>query len=210
MFGSMPTRSRPKNAHASPELPGPEPPARTPSTPNSIGSVQWLPQLAARRRRDRTAIRQRFSVEQPTALAGCRVDEETTGGEQFGLRGICFACGVAFVGAVLECRIPPSKRPLASFEYSAPPSPAGPQPRRPRLLRPVQAGAPARIGPAGCAVLLQTRFDRRLDCCPSGDLGGEEGCAADRASAMLEPAARRGAGGSETFKGCQSLVGGIP
>ena len=43
------------------------------------------------------------------------------------------------------------------------------------------------FGPAGCAVLLQARFDRRFDFCPSGDLGGEEGCAAARASAMLEP-----------------------
>ena len=43
------------------------------------------------------------------------------------------------------------------------------------------------FGPAGCAVLLQTRFDRRLDCCPSGDFGGEEGGEADRASTMLEP-----------------------
>ena len=64
-------------------------------------------------------------------------------------------------------------------------------------------------GPAGCAVLLKARFDERLDCCPSGDLGGKEGCAADRASAMLEPAARRGAGGSGTFRECQSLVEGI-
>ena len=43
------------------------------------------------------------------------------------------------------------------------------------------------VGPAGCAVLLKARFDECLDCCPSGDFGGEEGCAADRASAMLEP-----------------------
>ena len=43
------------------------------------------------------------------------------------------------------------------------------------------------VGPAGYAVLLQTRFDRRLNGYPSGDLGGEEGCAADRASPVLEP-----------------------
>ena len=73
------------------------------------------------------------------------------------------------------------------------------------------------FGPAGCAVLLKARFDRRLDCCPSGDLGGrpvhcvalfttkardrpavealveagfEEGRAADRATTMLEAPAR--------------------
>ena len=88
----------------------------------------------------------------------------------------------------------PSDQTMALSERAAPPSPAGPQPRRARLLRPVQAGAPARIGPAGCAVLLQTRFDRRLDCCPSGDFGGEEGCAADRASVMLEPPLGGGSG----------------
>ena len=89
----------------------------------------------------------------------------------------------------------PSKLPQGSLE-----------PRHSAPKRELQQG----FGPAGCAVLLQARFDRHLDCCPSGDLGGEEGCAADRALAMLEPAARRGAGGSGTFKGCQSLVEGIP
>ena len=52
---------------------------------------------------------------------------------------------------------------------------------------PPSGGLQHGVGPAGCAVLLKARFDRRLDCCPSGDVGGEEGCVADRASAMLEP-----------------------
>ena len=43
------------------------------------------------------------------------------------------------------------------------------------------------FGPAGCAVLIQAHFDRRFDRCPSGDLGFEEGCAADLASLMPEP-----------------------
>ena len=42
------------------------------------------------------------------------------------------------------------------------------------------------FGPAGCAVLLQARFDERLDCPQVAGLGGEEGGEADRASDMLE------------------------
>ena len=99
---------------------------------------------------------------------------ETTGDEHFPLRGTCFPCGVSIVWPVLKCPIPPSKRPLASFECFAPPRP------------PPSGGLRHGLGPAGCAVLLKARFDRRLDCCPTGDLGGEEGCAAVRASAMLE------------------------
>ena len=49
-------------------------------------------------------------------------------------------------------------------------------------------------GPAGCAVLLKARFDRRLDYRPGGGLGGEEGCAADRASSMREPPLGGGSG----------------
>ena len=75
---------------------------------------------------------------------------------------------------------------------------------------PPSGGLQHGLGPAGCAALLKARFDRRLNWCPSGDLGGQEGRVADRAFTMLEPAARRGAGGSGTFKGCQSLVEGIP
>ena len=73
-----------------------------------------------------------------------------------------------------------------------------------------ERGPPAWTWPGRLRRPLSARFDKRFYPCPSGDLGGEEGCAADRASAMLEPAARRGAGGSGTFKGCQSLVEGIP
>ena len=90
--------------------------------------------------------------------------------------------GAAIVWPVLECPIPPSKRPLASFECFAPPK------------APSERGPPAWTGPAGCAVLLQAPFDECLDCCPGGDLGGEEGCAADRASAMLEPPLGGGSG----------------
>ena len=74
----------------------------------------------------------------------------------------------------------PSKLPQGSLEprHSAP------------SKRELQHG----FGPAGCAVLLQARFDECLDCCPSGDLGGEEGCAADRAFAMLEPPLGGGSG----------------
>ena len=50
------------------------------------------------------------------------------------------------------------------------------------------------VGPAGCAVLLKARFDERLDCCLSGDLGGEEGRAADRAKSILEPPLGGGSG----------------
>ena len=50
------------------------------------------------------------------------------------------------------------------------------------------------LGPAGCAVLLKAHFDKRFNCGPSGDLGGEEDCAADRASAMLEPPLGGGSG----------------
>ena len=76
-----------------------------------------------------------------------------------------------------------------------------PLPRAPSK-RELQQGC----GPAGCAVLLKARFDRRFYLCQGSDLGGEEGREADRASAMLEPAARRGAGGSSTFEECQGLV----
>ena len=34
---------------------------------------------------------------------------------------------------------------------------------------------------------LKARFDRHFYPCLSGDLGGEEGCASNRASATLEP-----------------------
>ena len=81
--------------------------------------------------------------------------------------GVVVSCGVAIVWADIDCRIPPPKRPLASFEYSTPPTPSE---------RELQHG----FGPAGCAVLLEARFDRRLDCLNCCDLGGEEGCAADR------------------------------
>ena len=56
-------------------------------------------------------------------LAASVVRGETTGDEHFALRGTCFSCGVAIVWAVLERRIPPPKRPLASFECFAPPRP---------------------------------------------------------------------------------------
>ena len=41
----------------------------------------------------------------------------------FRLAGSCFACGVAIVWPVLECRIHPPKRPLASFDRATPPEP---------------------------------------------------------------------------------------
>ena len=137
--------------------------------------------------------------ELPAALAGCGVRDEADCGEHFGLRGICCSWGVA----VSFGRFSNAEYPLRSglwhpLNVSLPPRP------------PPSGGLQHGRRPAGCAVLLQTRFDRRLDCSPTGDLGGEEGRAADRASTMLEPAARRGAGGSGTFKGCQSLVEGIP
>ena len=72
---------------------------------------------------------------------------------------------------------------------------------------PPSGGLQHGLGPAGCAVLLKTRFDTRFNCCPIGDLSGEEGRAADRASAMLE--LPLGARGSGTFRECQSLVEGI-
>ena len=157
----------------------------------------------------------------PKPLAGPVVRGETTGDEHFALRGTCFSCGVAIVWPVLECPIPPSKRPLASFECFAPPRPcraaasqSSARSSRPncrwavwsRRTRPPPSGG-LQHGPAGCAVLLKARFDSRLDCCPSGDLGGEEGCAADRAPAMLElPLGARGIG---TFRECQCLDEGI-
>ena len=52
---------------------------------------------------------------------------------------------------------------------------------------PFKRGLQHEVGPSGCAVLLKARFDRRFNCCPSGDLGGEEGREADRASLMLAP-----------------------
>ena len=42
------------------------------------------------------------------------------------------------------------------------------------------------LAPAGCAVLLQARFDERLDCPQVASLGGEEGGEANRAWHMLE------------------------
>ena len=54
------------------------------------------------------------------------------------------------------------------------------------------------FGPAGCAVLLQTRFDKRCDCCPSGDLGGEE-CLAELGGAARSNNARVWSEGSPDF-----------
>ena len=71
------------------------------------------------------------------------------------------------------------QQPLASFEYSTPPSP-------------LRAGAPAWRCPGRLRRPLKARFDRRFYPCPSGDLDGDDGCVADRASAVLEPPARRG------------------
>ena len=91
------------------------------------------------------------------------------------------ACGgsVSFGGCLMSGLFLNSKYPLRSglwhpLNVSLPPRP------------PPSGGLQHGDGPAGCAVLLKARFDRRLDCCTSGGLGGEEGCAADRASAMLE------------------------
>ena len=74
----------------------------------------------------------------------------------------------------------PSKLPQGSLEprHSAPSE------------RELQHGG----GPAGCAALLKARFDRRRNCCPRGDLGGEEGRAADRARPILEPPLGGGSG----------------
>ena len=59
---------------------------------------------------------------------------------------------------------------------------------------PLQAGASHGRGPVRCAALFKARFDKRLDCWPVSGLGGEEGGAANRASAMLEPPLGGGAG----------------
>ena len=82
----------------------------------------------------------------------------------------------------------PSEEALAAFECFAPPRP------------PPSGGLQHGFGPVGCAALFKACFDKRLGIWPSTDVGGEEGSAADRASSLLEPAAWRGAGGSETIK----------
>ena len=102
-------------------------------------------------------------------------------------------------------------------------------PLRSGLWHPLKVSLPPRpppsgglqhgLGPAGCAVLLKARFDRRLDCFLSGDVGGAEGCAADRASAMLEPplgggrvpqlqSALRQIGRHEEAELCEAAAGG--
>ena len=92
------------------------------------------------------------------------------------------ACGgsVSLVASLMSGRFSNAEYPLRNglwhpLNVSLPPRP------------PPSGGLQHGFGPAGYAVLLQARFDEGLDCCPSGDLGGEEGRAADRASTMLEP-----------------------